>query len=114
MREEMETRAIHTLLGRAAALLALVALSLGAVLLTATSAEAYKPPNSQSCGKVKKKVTYKVYVRNLSCDKGRRIFKKTFQGRARKWSCELRQFPNGAPGIACRSGKKRIYGVSRR
>jgi hypothetical protein len=108
MRRYMERRAIHSLRGRAA-----LAFALGAVLLlAATSASAYKPAHSHSCGKVKSSVTYRVYTRHLSCDKGRRIFARILrQGRSGNWSCELREFPNGGAGIVCQSQKKRIYGV---
>ena len=106
----MARKTIYTWLGRAAATFALGAV----LLLSASSADAYKPANSHSCGKVTKSVTYKVYARHLSCDKGRRIFKKILRDEGlRNWNCELREFPNGAPGIACRSGKKRLYGISK-
>ena len=105
----MERKTIYTWLRRAAATFAL-----GAVLLLSANSANAKPANSHSCGKVTKSVTYKVYARHLSCDKGRRIFKKILREEGlRNWNCELRQFPNGASGIACRSGKKRLYGIAK-
>ena len=111
MRRESPRKSIRALLVTATLTFALAAV-LG---LSATSAHAYKPPHSHSCGKVKQSVTYKVYTRHVSCDKGRRIFTRTLRsGRTPgNWSCELREFGNGAPGIACTAGKKRIFGVSK-
>jgi hypothetical protein len=88
----------------------------GVLLFSAASATAgYQPPHSHSCGKVKKSVTYKVYAANISCGKGRRVFKQALRKHKipKKWSCELRQFPGGSPGIVCRAGGKRIYGISK-
>ena len=111
MRRESPRKPIRVLL-----ITATLTFALGTALgLSATSAHAYKPPHSHFCGKVKKSVTYKVYTRQVSCDKGRRIFTRTLRsGRTPgNWSCDLREFGNGAPGIACTAGKKRIFGVSK-
>lgn len=99
--------------------------SLLAVLLIGGAAQVasadYKPPKTSSCGKVRGTVntlTFRVYVRGLPCERGRRIFRTTVTGKKipKNWRCLQHQFPDDSYGTRCtkRHSGDRIYGVPTR